>query len=316
MTGESREAVTCSSCGRQVSPYASRCIYCGRSRGVQCPNCKRYSGEDAVRCSYCGARLDAVDKGEQKGGMKPTVMPMAGREFAPVRGRGEAPSGVAIAVIALIIAGGGLFYAWRDTRWKREKALQYEQMLLTWGEADAELEAGNASRAVVLYRKALDMIKTAQLDAPDVERAIAESLEGVEPQPAPVASAKKPRKSLHASSVAEPRRYEAIRIRVGSVSTGFFAGKACVDLWLNVKNTGTKPYQFDVRKIQVLLKDGTTYPVADPTEQYHLRSTILAPNQSTSGVVVLQFEDGRRVSPDQISGVVYAGKIAVPVREE
>ena len=47
----------CPQCGRKISIYTKRCIYCGRFLEKQCPHCLEYVKVEAKRCRFCGQHL-------------------------------------------------------------------------------------------------------------------------------------------------------------------------------------------------------------------------------------------------------------------
>lgn len=71
------KAKVCPYCGRKISVYTKRCIYCGRILEKQCPHCLEYVQIEAKRCRFCGQSLPIPSKEVSK--------PEALGEEVPVR---------------------------------------------------------------------------------------------------------------------------------------------------------------------------------------------------------------------------------------
>lgn len=312
---------TCQGCGREISAYAPRCIYCGKARPVRCPKCKELTFDGSTSCARCGAPLP--DPARMAAALK-TQQPAfqwedatdQDEEQAPARER-SAPSRTIErwkAILVIVSAVLVLLFVLQTvliSSQKRHKIHVTKEIHKLWDVARDLAGQGKTEEARKAYADAIAKMQYHSLDDPTLRAALEREMGELSPEPEP---AQKPPQMTAGKEAVDSLKKKGYVLQaplaflVKPPGKGFYMQRLCVEAWVTVTNMGRKPVHVSRASFQAHVDGGSALPAADVYEAYHLSEKDIGPGESTSGAILFGVGKEEALSPDSVKEITYANK--------
>ncbi|NOZ19962.1 MAG: hypothetical protein GXP25_02625 [Planctomycetes bacterium] len=305
----------CPGCGREISAFAARCMYCGRARPARCRECKKITYDGSSYCAHCGAPLpDPARPSKPESANAPAASPAVGdKEYGPPLSANQAPNTVTPGKAALILVVSTLvilfvlytLFVSRRTKRRTEAAKKVHRL---WDRAEALARKGEINAARQTYEDALSSMQRYSVDDPAARMAITRDLEALQPKPEKKETKPKPASAADLKGqgfvIHPPLAFQT------KVPTPFFyTGRPCVEVWVKVVNIGKNPVKVSRAALKAHFDDGAELPAADVGDAFLLSERKIAPGETTSGAVLFGALADETPTPEHVKEVTYAEKI-------
>lgn len=292
--------VKCEICGRAVSAYADKCVFCGSLRGPRCPYCLEPVKAGAARCSHCQG--DFPEPAQAGSVVVGPVIPEAAEpsRSADVARPSRAKAATATAVIVLV-AVVGVYMAKAASRAAalrraRDEVLSARKSYLH------RAENQDYRGAIAACEDTLAQAKARLTDDP-IQHDILSDLRDLHKRES--ASEDRRRRSH-----AESRGYRLcgdLGVKVLKIQPGLHDRRPCLDLWVGVCNLRSEAVAVSSADFAVKLEDGRTVAPEKAVESFHLGSAQVGPEEEVSGVVPF------RAKKEELRRLVFRGEHALPI---
>lgn len=283
--------VQCANCGRPVSPYAQKCVYCGVLRGPRCPECREPLIEGAVRCPHCGAKLSEPAKFGNV-----LVEPKARKAVEPsqpsatqAHARSRMGPAVAAVVAFLIVAGTVSFFVAKIVVRDRSLSRMRDAILTARQNYLAYAEARDYARAIEECEALLPRVER-ELPEDTLRREVQADLEKLR-------AAKAAFDGEARRGAAEAQGYTLlgdVGIRILKRQRGLYQREPCVDVWISVRNVSGRQVSVSPEDFGLGREAGQVLAPEKPTETFHLSAADLDPDKEASGVLPFKVPDAAR----------------------
>ena len=285
--------VTCENCGRRVSPYAQKCIYCGALRGPRCPACLEPVNVGALKCPHCGLDLpQPADLGnvvlKPKLGtatsappVRDTSHPAPSRFHAFTARLKEIRTVLLVSTFLLIALGAVTVVAVQQIHMRRQIRQCRDRIISMKAKADSFAAKGEYPSAIKMYLAALNETRSKPLRAPTLEEEILAGLKNARIKEAVVEE----RKRRHRAAVQGYIACGSIGIRVAKVGPGFYSQRPCLEIWVKVFNLSGETAAVSPADFAIKLPDNRYVSPQPPVEPFHFPSTRIRPGMTASGVL-------------------------------
>jgi len=304
----------CKGCGREISAYSARCMYCGMARPVRCSKCGKLTRDGSTMCAHCGHALLDPQRIPEK--MKTPPPPY---EWKPGSNSTPPPADPPAQSIetwkAVLIVGSSLFVVLfvlqtvLVSRQRARKSQTTKEIHALWDAAKELSAQGDMTGARAACTDALAKMRECALKDPALRAAIGRELQTLAPEKPKPPDKVVQRKTMREGLAAEGFIcHDALAHQAKPPGRGFYLQRLCVEVWTKVVNISDKPVKVSRRSFAILLDDGRSLAPDDVYEAYHLPEKEIQPGGSLSGAVLFGSREEKTIDPQHVKEVTYAGK--------